>query len=825
MQSPRILWWMVLVVLVGVLAACQEEPPEPMPTQRVMHLDPRLADGRSPARALAAERTIVGEWRLDSGADLQDDASAWSVRNGLLTPARGAEPGINVRLADFDEAKGLTMASLVYRGELNANEINAIEVEVRLPKDGAGQLKWVPRNPRESDRPADFRLEAPFVGSEEWQTITYPLDTTAAWRGRVVSMELSPAGLASASFEIRAIRFVRVGFSLGSQPIDPEGELSGDGGLMGPRGNLRRVWPSSAGVPLIAKTGILPRGAKLTVEVTVPGETTRGTVRTNVALDARPLAEGDAVSAWQAVASRTLALPELGASMMWRPFTADLGAWAGQAVEVRLRSWKGAPLASDAAPETSSQTATAGLGGALAETDVLWGVPMVIGEMHQDRRPNIVLVTLDTTRVDSVGAYGGPARTPYLDQIAASGLLFEQAWSACNSTLPSHASILTGLSVPAHGLVDNRSQLDPNVVTLAQTLRSNGYQTAAAVSVHHLQAGYSGLGRGFDQYLDVQPRATVDGTSTIEGVNKWLSDWRTAGDRPFFLWVHLFDPHTPYGPDAEWVAEYVERYQVDVPPKLLETGTIGRTNYTEAGEFLAGVNNHAYAEFLYQAGVTFADELVGRLDAELLRDGFGEHTALVVTADHGESLGEGFGDNTIWYDHRFLYDPILHVPLVMRLPGLPGRTGERVAERVSLVDLAPTLLRWVGVQPAAQNAASGDLLRATGDGDQPVYFVHSNNAQIGTKVGDETFFYNTSDYLQLGREYVTPAEMPFLFDSARDPMFRSNLAFERAERAALLQERAREWAASRVQIGGTLRAAVSSEDDAALDKLGYLSDQ
>ena len=174
-----------------------------------MHLDPRLADGRSPARALAAVRTVVGEWRFDKAADLQDETIPWSVRNGLLTPARGGEAGINVRLADFNEATGLTMASLVYRGDLYAADVNAIEVEARLPKDGAGLLKWVPRNPRESDRPADFRLEAPFVGSEEWQTITYPLDTTAAWRGRLVSMELSPAGLASASFEIRAVRMVR----------------------------------------------------------------------------------------------------------------------------------------------------------------------------------------------------------------------------------------------------------------------------------------------------------------------------------------------------------------------------------------------------------------------------------------------------------------------------------------------------------------------------------------------------------------------------------------------------------------------------------------
>lgn len=814
------------------LIGCGEAPPAP--TQRVVHLDPRLADGRASADALAQRREVVRSWTFSGVDAFEAERGDWQVRNGLVTAARGAEPGVGLRLADYDEARGLTGTSLVLQGELAGAEINAIEIDAVLLKDGAAVLKWVPKAPRPSDKPADFRLEAPFAGGEGVQTLRFPLDAAPAWRGRIVSVDVAPAGSSAAYFELRAVRFVSVGFSPGSQPQAEFGGPEGDGGLLGVRGDLRRVWPSDVGVPLIARGVELPAGARVTVDVTVPGEAAYERDLTSVALDVR----ADA-GEWQEIARKTLTAPELGLPMGWDSLTGDASALAGQVVDVRLRSWKGAPYVprrparSPGATAASAAQASAadpnpaepalitsgyGLDGELERARVWWGVPLVLGELHADRRPNIVLVTLDTTRVDALGAYGGPARTPHLDRLAGEGLLFEQAWAACNSTLPSHTSILTGLSVPAHGLVDNRSQLDPDVETLAQTLREAGYHTAAAVSVHHLQAGYSGLGRGFDQYLDVQAKAMIDGTPTIAGVNRWLSEWQAEGDRPFFLWVHLFDPHTPYGPEAAWVADYVAEYGVEVPPKTSAPPTIGNTNYTEPGEFLAGVTNHAYAEFLYQAGVTFADELVGRLYGTLESRGFAPHTAFVVTADHGEALGEGEGTNAIWYDHRFLYDPILHVPLIVHLPGL--RAGERVPSHVSLVDLAPTLLRLVGVAPPAEVADFTDLL-APNLPDDPVYFVHSNTAQIGTKSGGDTFFFNTSEYLQLGRELATPAGHRWLFDPATDPLFRTNRAQAQRDTADALHAASEEWAATRVQVGGTVRAKVSAEADATLDKLGY----
>ena len=168
-------------------------------------------------------------------------------------------------------------------------------------------------------------------------------------------------------------------------------------------------------------------------------------------------------------------------------------------------------------------------------------------------------MTLDTLRADALGCYGGPPDTPFLDHLAAQGIRFEEALSACNSTLPAHTSILTGQPVPTHGVLDNRSTLAPDVRTLAQVLRQSGYLTAAAVSVEHLQPSWSGLGRGFDRFLEVTPGATLDGALTLEGVEEWLAEWGAGPRPPLFLWVHLFDPHTPYGPPPEFRREYEAR--------------------------------------------------------------------------------------------------------------------------------------------------------------------------------------------------------------------------------------------------------------------------
>ena len=161
-------------------------------------------------------------------------------------------------------------------------------------------------------------------------------------------------------------------------------------------------------------------------------------------------------------------------------------------------------------------------GGEPRRAPVRLGAPHVLGTRPEEERPDVLLVTLDTLRADALGR-----ETPALMAFAAEGLTFEDAWSACNSTLPSHASILTGLAVPTHGVQDNRSRLGASVRTLAQAFADQGYRTGAAVSVHHLEAVYSGLGRGLSVPPGA-PRSVVMGRSpSIPSSTGWRRRRRT----------------------------------------------------------------------------------------------------------------------------------------------------------------------------------------------------------------------------------------------------------------------------------------------------------
>lgn len=270
---------------------------------------------------------------------------------------------------------------------------------------------------------------------------------------------------------------------------------------------------------------------------------------------------------------------------------------------------------------------------------------------------NLLLITIDTLRADHVGAYGyAAARTPAIDAAARDGVRFEKAWSAAPITLTSHASLLTGRYPAGHGARHNGIAVNAGVPTLATTLKAAGFSTAAFVSAFPLDKRF-GLQRGFDVYDDELPRANGrplnerPGADTAARAVTWLQGHR--GDR-FFLWVHLFDPHAPYGdPSAQNSRPAIQRYDDEI-----ET----------------------------------ADREVGRLVASL---GDAAATTLVAIAgDHGEAFGEhGEVGHSI-----FVYDTTLHVPLVMRGPGVPRSVT--VKDDVSLVDVAPTLTMLLGIPPA-----------------------------------------------------------------------------------------------------------------------------
>src|SRR4051812_22615266 len=274
---------------------------------------------------------------------------------------------------------------------------------------------------------------------------------------------------------------------------------------------------------------------------------------------------------------------------------------------------------------------------------------------------NVVLITIDTLRADHVGAYGySRARTPNLDAVANSGARFERAYAAAPITLPSHATLMTGRYPPGHGARDNGMHLSPDVPTLAATLKSRGYATAAFVAAVPLDHQF-GLNRGFDVYNDRIPRAAAGRVANerppaqvVDEAIAWLRTLsvdqgpRTKDQGPFFVWVHLFEPHAPYGDPSS-----------------------GRTAIDR-----------------YDDEIAIADREAGRLLGAL--GGARAQTLIVVTADHGEAFGE-HGE----YAHGiFVYDTTLRVPLMMSGPGISAAT--RIADAVTLADVAPTIASLTG---------------------------------------------------------------------------------------------------------------------------------
>jgi arylsulfatase A-like enzyme/predicted Zn-dependent protease len=305
---------------------------------------------------------------------------------------------------------------------------------------------------------------------------------------------------------------------------------------------------------------------------------------------------------------------------------------------------------------------------------------------------NLVLVTLDTVRADRLPAYGyAGIATPALDALAREGIRFAQAATTVPFTLPAHASILTGVYPPRHGVRENVGfALGADPPTVAERLRDAGYATAGFVSAFVLDSRW-GIGRGFETFhddFDPQQVASAnlasaqrDGAETVAAATAWL-DARPA-ERPFFLWVHLYDAHDPYTPPEPYASRYPDRP--------------------------------------YEAEIAYLDELVGRLRAALEARGLLASTALALTADHGEGLGE----HRERYHGFFVYDATVRVPLLLRLPGgeLAGRV---VSTAVSHVDMAPTLLELAGQSPSAGLDGESLLAVATA-ADDPARAVYAES--------------------------------------------------------------------------------------------------
>jgi len=403
--------------------------------------------------------------------------------------------------------------------------------------------------------------------------------------------------------------------------------------------------------------------------------------------------------------------------------------------------------------------------------------------LRGDRRFNVVVVTLDTTRADRLGAYDFEGvRTPAIDSLAAEGILFRRAYSVTPLTLPSHTSLFSGTYPPHHGVRDNGGFIVPDeLTTLAEIYKSSGYETAGFIAAYVLDSRW-GLDQGFDTYIDNfdvgdQRFISMGGVQrpaneVVDAALEWMEQERSA---PFFLWVHLYDPHAPY--------------EAPEPYKSL------------------------YADTPYLAEIAFADSQVGRLMEGLETTGERDETFVVVVGDHGESLGQ-HGEVQHGF---FIYEGATHVPLIIATP-FEEFAGVESTEVVSLVDVMPTILEMSGLAiPAVVQGESLTPLFVEG-ADVEDRFIYS-----------ETFYaryhYGWSELtaIQNDRYKLIMSPDPELYDLVEDPDERINLVAREPDLYANLESVAAVLIAeiSKESAAGEFMA-VDEDTMAKLASLGYI---
>ena len=364
--------------------------------------------------------------------------------------------------------------------------------------------------------------------------------------------------------------------------------------------------------------------------------------------------------------------------------------------------------------------------------------------------PNVVLFTLDTLRADHLGCYGDKAaKTPNLDKLAEEGVRFAYAYTLVPITLPSHTVILTGTYPMRNGIHDfSGNRLNDTLPTLATLLHDRGYETGASIGSAVLDSRF-GLNRGFDFYYDHFDFSRLDernldemerpGNEVVDHALDWLNAHR---QKPFLLWVHLYDAHLPYNLPQAYLSKYGERP--------------------------------------YDGEIAFIDVQVGRVIKYLQTQGLYENTLIAVAADHGESLGE-HGEKTHGF---FIYDATLRVPLIFKLPGSLPPGKQVVNEAANLADLLPTVLETLGI-PKPEDVQGKSLvseMQGKPSPSPPEQYAETYLPRIH-------FDWSELRSIRFRQYYFIDAPKPELYDTSADPRELKNIYSQKRAVANELRKR------------------------------------
>lgn len=410
---------------------------------------------------------------------------------------------------------------------------------------------------------------------------------------------------------------------------------------------------------------------------------------------------------------------------------------------------------------------------------------------------NVLLITIDSLRADHLSCMGFPhPTTPCMDKLASEGVLCERLFCSAIPTHPSYTTLYTGQHAVTHQIVAHggKNKLDSKAPFLPQIFLRQGHTTCA---VDNMWRGRPWFGRGYEFYVDPSVRKTLLLAVTCEDMNHRAIPWlQSHAEEPFFMFLHYWDPHYPYTPPKRHRHLFYDgQNPTDPNNRSLDPfwkqpiGAAAKNTWLRSAE--GTITDIEYVRALYAQEVRHIDEGIGELIRSLDELGIAENTLVVLLADHGESLGE----HGIYFDHYGLYDGILHVPLILRMPGkLPA--GKRVSSVFQMHDVAPTLLEAAGLPPAPKMDGRSFWKALVGD----EHSWHSDPVISLECTWQAKWSLRTDTHkLIVSRrpDSLGNPEME-LYDLREDPAEERNVAEEKPDLAGEMRDRLETWIAERL---------------------------
>ena len=805
---------LALAVILSVVAwACTRDSPSVSSSPTIRLVDLFSADSLQGAAPAAVRDTPRTEWRFDGPA---------GAASGGLAPTRGFEAGPGVEALDVRDGRlvGRTTSSVpvlrvVRTSNLdNADQFHAIEIALRV---SAG-----------TNLTASLRGPAPFSLEEAQTQITGPLGTmtTPIVAGpetktytltspvplnmsRVHQIVIRPTDAPGASFGIESVRLITRREYLAGMP-------SGVG------------WQ---GLGEIYRESLVSRSPEtMKFDVKVPDQAwldlAVGTIDAEPATFRLALSIAGSSAEEQVLLDHTVSTP-----YRWERQRVELGEYSGRSVRLSL----------------SVSGSTSGIPG-------LWGSPVIrTRQPSGDEAPQgVILIQADTLRADHLGLYGHSRDTaPWLGRMAAEGAVFRNAFAQAGWTKVSTPSIMTSLYPSTHGVLTLNDRLPASATTIAEVYRDAGYATLSLSSVM-FTGQLTNLHQGFEELHELPSVPDTGGPYTsktareyVDRATEWIERHR---DGPFFLYLHVFDPHSPYEPRRPYDGLWADRSkreehirQRDLLRKTIaDPALAGRGMATRDEMIKAGVDPAAYIAHdkdWYDSAIRGLDVELARLVERLQGAGLDRSTAIVFLSDHGEEFHE---HGRMWHGQSN-YGEMVRVPLVVRWPdGVPA--NRIVEEPVQLIDVMPTLLEFSQLQhpegqqgqslatligrPAADRAP-GSVSASDGWRQRPVIVEKQPMGQPGHPAMTESYAIIEGGW-KLIHNRVRPPERPEfeLFDAVRDPLDQVNLADEHPEIVRRLAKAITGWhtmaVAARLKPDSEATGNMTPEQLQRLRSLGYV---